>query len=56
MAQLQQRPVQLDNKVEFLHQQVEHQSAKFGLALDSKLSEQMHRIEMLMTMRARSQE
>lgn len=56
VAQLQQRSVQLDGKVDFLHQQVEQQSKKFESALDNKLSEQMHRIEMLMSKRARSQE
>ena len=56
MAQLHQRSIQLDGRVEYLHQQVEHQSAKFESALDSKLQDQMHRIEMLMTKRARSTE
>ena len=56
MAQLQQRSVQLDSKVDYLHQQVEHQAAKFQSSLDSKLQDQMHRIEMLMTKRARSNE
>ena len=56
MAQLQQRSVQLDGKVDYLHQQVESQAAKFEHALDTKLADQMHRIEMLMTKRARSHE
>ena len=56
VAQLQQRSVQLDGKVDFLHQQVERQTKQFESSLDSKLSEQMHRIEMLMTKRPRSQE
>ena len=55
MAQLQQRSVQLDSKVDFLHQQVEHQASKFEHSLDQKLSEQMHRIEMLITKRARQE-
>ena len=56
MAQLQKHSVQLDGKVDYLHQQVEHQAAKFESSLDSKLQEQMHRIEMLMTKRAGSHE
>ena len=56
MAQLQKHSVQLDGKVDFLHQQVEQQAAKFESSLDSKLQDQMHRIEMLMTKRARSNE
>ena len=56
MAQLQKHSAQLDGKVDYLHQQVEHQAAKFESSLDSKLQEQMHRIEMLMTKRARSHE
>ena len=56
MAQLQHRSVQLDDKVDYLHKQVESQTSKFESALDSKLAEQMHRIEMLMTKRARSHE
>ena len=56
VAQLHQRSVQLDGKVDFLHQQAEGQSKQFESALDTKLAEQMHRIEMLMTKRARNQE
>lgn len=56
VAQLQQRSVQLDGKVDYLHQQVECQTKQFETALDTKLAEQMHRIEMLMTKRARNQE
>ena len=56
MAQLQKHSTQLDGKVDYLHKQVEHQAAKFESSLDSKLQDQMHRIEMLMTKRARSNE
>lgn len=56
MAQLQKHTVQLDGKFDYLHQQVEHQAAKFESSLDSKLQDQMHRIEMLMTKRARANE
>ena len=56
LANLQARSGVIETKVDYLHQQVEQQATKFETALDSKLSEQMLRIEALMTKRARSHE
>ena len=56
LATLQTRSGVIENKVDYVHQQVEQQSSKFEAALDSKLSEQMQRIEALITKRARSHE
>ena len=56
LAELQARSGVIENKVDYVHKQVEQQSSKFEAALDSKLSEQMLRIEALITKRARSHE
>ena len=56
LAALQTRSGVIESKVDYVHQQVEQQSAKFEAALDSKLSDQMQRIEALITKRARSHE
>ena len=56
IAALQTKSGVIENKVDFVHKQVEQQSNKFEAALDSKLSEQMQRIEALIVKRARSQE
>ena len=54
LAALQTKSGVIENKVDFLHQQVEQQSSKFESSLDHKLAEQMERIEALMSKRARS--
>lgn len=56
IAALQTRSGVIENKVDYVHKQVEQQSSKFEAALDSKLSDQMQRIEALITKRARSHE
>ena len=56
LAALQTRSGVIESKVDYVHQQVEQQSTKFEGALDSKLSDQMQRIEALITKRARSHE
>jgi hypothetical protein len=56
IATLQSKSVIIENKVDHLHHQVETQTSKFESALDSKLSEQMARIEALMSKRARQNE
>ena len=56
LAALQTRSGVIESKVDYVHQQVEQQSTKFEAALDSKLSDQMQRIEALITKRARSHE
>ena len=56
IAALQSRSGVIENKVDYLHKQVDQQSMKFEAALDTKLSEQMQRIEALIVKRARSNE
>lgn len=56
IAALQNRSGVIENKLDYVHQQVEQQSSKFEAALDTKLSEQMQRIESLIIKRARSNE
>ena len=56
IAALQTRSGVIENKIDYVHTQVEQQSSKFEAALDSKLSDQMQRIEALITKRARSHE
>ena len=56
LASLQTKSGLIENKVDHLHQQVDQQSKKFEAALDSKLSEQMQRIEALMSKRSRAHE
>ena len=56
IAALQTRSSVIENKVDYIHTQVEQQSSKFEAALDTKLSEQMQRIEALIVKRARSNE
>ena len=56
LAALQTRSGVIETKVDYVHKQVEQQSSKFEAALDSKLSEQMQRIEALIIKRARSNE
>jgi len=56
LASLQTKSGQIEHKVDHLHQQVDQQSKKFEAALDNKLSEQMQRIEALMSKRSRAHE
>ena len=56
LASLQTKSGLIENKVDHLHQQVDQQSKKFEAALDNKLSEQMQRIEALMSKRSRAHE
>eukprot|EP00435_Cladocopium_sp_Y103_P051551 s1144_g16.t1 len=55
IAQLQAHSGSLDQKVDQIQRQVEMQSANFSNALDSKLSEQMAKIEALMNKRSRTE-
>ena len=54
LASLQTRSGVMENKMDFLHQQLDQQTSKLEATLDTKLSEQMQRIESLIVKRARS--
>lgn len=56
IAALQNRSGVIESKVDYIHSQVEQQATKFEATLDTKLSEQMQRIEALIVKRARSNE
>lgn len=56
LASLQSKSNHIETKVDHLHQQVDQQAKKFETALDNKLSEQMQRIEALMSKRSRAHE